>query len=139
MRPSPLPPFPYPLDFERFGADGDDGEVFEGVGGEVGVYFFEGDGVDEGAEFFEGAGAAAVVEVVGEGAGAGAGGVALHDDAGLHADEGAGEFVVGDAVGEAFEFDDEGVEGFLGAVGGGAGVAEDGAPPLVFEGGSSRR
>lgn len=113
--------------FQFLGADGDDGEGAGLVGGEVGVYFFHGDGVDGGFNFVEGSDSAADEEVVGDGAGAGAGAFAGHDGAGFDAGLGAGEFGGGDALAEAVEFDDEAVEGGLGAVVAGAGVAHDAA------------
>ncbi len=122
-------------DFETIGSYGDDGEGTWGVGVEEVVDLVEGDGVDGVFDFVESADAAAHEEVMGDGGGAGAGGFALHDGGGFEADFGALEFVGGDAVCEAVDFVDEGIEGSLSAVIAGAGVAHDGAE--AFEAGVS--
>src|SRR5215218_8939742 len=87
-------------------------------------------GVDRVLDFFQRADAAADEIVVGDGAGAGAGGFALHDRAGLEARLGAVELRLGDALAEAVQFGDEAVERLLRALVAGARVAQDAALAL---------
>ena len=100
------------------------------------VHVFENDRdgkpVDLGADFGEGGDPAEVVPVAGDAGGAGGARLLLHDEGAFGAGLAAGEFLGGDAVFEANEFADQDIEGFLGALGGGSGVAEDAG--LVFEG-----
>src|ERR1700722_1999042 len=112
------------------GADHDDGDVGGDASLEVVVDALDGDLVDGGGDFLKGAGAAEEEIILGEAAGAAAGGFGFDDGAGLEADAGAFDLGGGYAEAEAVKFGEEAVERGLGLVVARAGIAEDSAEAL---------